>query len=56
MRHSANADRPTAAPAIVLGAVVHAEIATVAPFGAVSGLWPGAEHLVLISAGVDPLA
>ena len=47
---------PTAAPAIVLGAVVHAEIATVAPFGAASGLVArAAEHLVLISAGVDPL-
>ena len=47
---------PTAAPAVVLGAVVHAEIATVAPFGAVSGLVArAAEHLVLISAGVDPL-
>ena len=48
--------RPTAAPAVVLGAVVHAEIATVAPFGAASGLVArAAEHLVLISAGLDPL-
>ena len=48
--------RPTAAPAVVLGAVVHAEIAVVAPFGAASGLVArAAEHLVLISAGVDPL-
>jgi hypothetical protein len=47
---------PTTAPAVVLGAVVHAEIAVVAPFGAASGLVArAAEHLVLISAGVDPL-
>ncbi len=47
---------PTAAPAVVLGAVVHAEIAVVSPFGAASGLVArAAEHLVLISAGVDPL-
>ena len=30
--------RPTAAPAVVLGAVVHAEIATLGAFGAASGL------------------
>jgi hypothetical protein len=48
--------RPTTAPAIVLGAVVHAELATVAPFGDASGLVArAAEHLVLISAGLDPL-
>lgn len=48
--------RPTAAPAVVLGAVVHAEIAVVAPFGAASGLVArAAEHLVLMSTGVDPL-
>jgi len=47
---------PSAAPAVVLGAVVHAELATVAPFGEASGLVArAAEHLVLISAGLDPL-
>ena len=41
---------------MVLGAVVHAELATVAPFGEASGLVArAAEHLVLISAGLDPL-
>jgi len=46
----------SAAPAVVLGAVVHAELATVAPFGEASGLVARAvEHLVLISAGLDPL-
>jgi len=48
--------QPTTAPAIVLGAVVHAELATLAPFGDASGLVArAAEHLVLISAGLDPL-
>jgi hypothetical protein len=47
--------RHTAAPAIVVGAVVHAEIAVVAPFGEASGLIArAAEHLVLISTGLDP--
>ena len=45
----------TAAPAIVVGAIAHAEIAVVAPFGEASGLIArAAEHLVLISGGVDP--
>jgi hypothetical protein len=47
--------RQTSAPAIVVGAVAHAEIAVVAPFGDASGLIArAAEHLVLIAAGVDP--
>ena len=29
---------PTSAPAIVVGAIAHAEVAVVAPFGAASGL------------------
>jgi hypothetical protein len=46
--------RPTSAPAVVVGAVTHAEIAVVAPFGAASGLIArAAEHLVLIDAGLD---
>lgn len=47
--------RHTSAPAIVVGAIAHAEVAAVAPFGAASGLIArAAEHLVLISAGLDP--
>jgi hypothetical protein len=47
--------RSTSAPAIVVGAVAHAEIAVVAPFADASGLIARvAEHLVLIAAGVDP--
>ena len=47
--------RETSAPAIVVGAVTHAEIAVVAPFADASGLIArAAEHLVLIAAGVDP--
>jgi hypothetical protein len=47
--------RETSAPAIVVAAVAHAEVAVVAPFAAASGLIARAvEHLVLISAGVDP--
>jgi hypothetical protein len=47
--------RHTSAPAIVVGGVVHAEIAVVAPFGDASGLIArAAEHLVLIAAGFDP--
>jgi hypothetical protein len=43
------------ASALLLAAVVHAEIATVQPFGVADGLVArAAEHLVLISAGVDP--
>jgi hypothetical protein len=45
----------TAAPAVVLAAVVHAEIATLRAFGAASGLVArGAEHLVLVASGLDP--
>ena len=48
---------PQTASAIVLGAIVHAEIATAAPFGPSSGLIArAAEHLVLISSGLDPAA
>ena len=47
--------RQTAAPAIVVGAIAHAEVAVVAPFGEASGLIArAAEHLVLIAAGLDP--
>src|SRR4029453_2730916 len=47
--------RQTSAPAIVVGAVAHAEVAVVAPFAEASGLIArAAEHLVLIAAGLDP--
>lgn len=47
--------RDTSAPAIVVGAVAHAEIAVVKPFADASGLIArAAEHLVLIAAGLDP--
>ena len=47
--------KPTAAPAVVLAAVVHAEIATLGAFGRASGLVArGAEHLVLLASGLDP--
>jgi hypothetical protein len=47
--------RPTSAPAIVVGAIAHAEVAVVAPFAEASGLIARvAEHLVLIAAGLDP--
>ena len=49
--------RPTSAPAVVLGAVAHAEIASVEAFGPASGLVArAAEHLVLMSSGLDPYA
>jgi hypothetical protein len=49
--------RKTAAPALVLAAVAHAEIASLSPFGAADGLVARAvEHMVLISSGVDPRA
>ena len=45
------------APVMVLAAVAHAELATVAPFGAGDGVIARAvEHMVLIDAGVDPPA
>jgi hypothetical protein len=46
---------PTEAPALVVAAVVHAELATVAPFVSHNGLVArGAERLVLVARGVDP--
>lgn len=45
----------TAAPGLLLGAVAHAELATLAPFGSADGLVARAvEHLVLMATGVDP--
>ena len=45
---------PTAAPALLAAAVVHAELATAAPFASHNGLVArAAERLVLVSRGVD---
>jgi hypothetical protein len=47
--------QPDRSSAIILGAIVHAEIATARPFREASGLVARfAEHLVLVSAGLDP--
>src|SRR6476620_4987352 len=47
--------RPTQAPALVVAAVVHAELATAAPFVSHNGLVArAAERLVLVARGVDP--
>ena len=46
--------RPTEAPALVVAAVVHADLATVAPFASHNGLVArAAERLVLVARGVD---
>lgn len=63
-RDGASADRlrsigrlltaPTSAPALLVAAVVHAELATVAPFWSHNGLVArAAERLVLVARGVD---
>lgn len=45
----------SSASTLVLGAVVHAELATVQPFGSADEVVArAAEHLVLIAGGVDP--
>ncbi len=47
--------RPTAAPALVVAAVVHAELRTVAPFASHNGIVArAAERLLLVARGVDP--
>nr|WP_294691798.1 oxidoreductase [uncultured Friedmanniella sp.] len=47
----------SAASSVVLAAVVHGELASVAPFGSADDLVArAAEHMVLISGGVDPRA
>jgi Fic family protein len=46
---------PTEAPALVVAAVVHAEVATVAPFESHNGIVArAAERLLLVARGVDP--
>ena len=45
----------TGVPALLVAAVAHAEVATVAPFGSYDGLVArAAERLVLVARGVDP--
>jgi len=45
----------TEAPALLVAAVAHAEVVTVAPFGSYDGLVArAAERLVLVARGVDP--
>jgi hypothetical protein len=47
--------QPTEAPALVLAAIAHAEVATTVPFGSADGLVARAvERMVLISSGFDP--
>ena len=47
--------RDTSSPALVVAAVVHAEIAAVAPFASHNGVVArAAERLVLVTRGVDP--
>ncbi|MGH3496081.1 MAG: oxidoreductase [Nocardioidaceae bacterium] len=46
---------PTEAPALVVAAIVHAEVATAAAFGAFDGvLARAAERVVMVARGVDP--
>lgn len=46
---------PTEAPALVVAAVVHAELATLAPFESHNGIVArAAERLLLVARGVDP--
>lgn len=46
---------PTRAPALAVAAVVHAEVATVAPFASHNGLVArAAERLILVGRGLDP--
>ncbi len=47
--------RPTAAPALVVAAVTHAELITLAPFTSHNGIVArAAERLLLVARGVDP--
>jgi hypothetical protein len=49
--------RPTKAPALVVAAIVHAEIAVLRPFPVANGLVArAAERAVLIARGIDPVA
>jgi hypothetical protein len=49
--------RPTKAPAIVVAAMVHSELAVLRPFGTANGVVArAAERAVLIARGIDPVA
>ena len=51
------ATAPTEAPAVVVAALVHAEIASVRPFGSADGVVArAAERVILVSRGVDTKA
>lgn len=48
---------PTAASAVVVAAIAHAELASIAPFGGGDGVIARAvEHMILVEGGVDPRA
>ncbi|WP_327088205.1 Fic family protein [Nonomuraea sp. NBC_01738] len=48
-------ETPTKAPALVLAAIVHAELAVIRPFGAADGVVArAAERLTLVEYGLDP--
>lgn len=49
--------RPTSAPAIVVAAIVHAELAVLRPFGTMNGVVArAAERILLVGRGIDPVA
>lgn len=55
MRLGRTLTAPTGAPALLVAAVVHAELASGAPFGSHNGIVArAAERLVLLARGVDP--
>ncbi len=52
-----NLTRPTAAPGIVVAAIVHAELAILRPFPTANGLVArAAERCLLVARGIDPVA
>lgn len=57
-RLSATLSAPTAAPGLVVAALVHAEVASAGAFGGVfdAVLGRAAERLVLVATGVDPVS
>ena len=55
LRELAETLQATSVPALIVGAIVHAEIATVAPFASHNGIVArAAERLVQVARGVDP--
>jgi hypothetical protein len=52
-----NLTRPTAAPGLVVAAIVHAELAVLRPFPTANGLVArAAERCLLVARGIDPVA